>query len=91
MSGHFSAIREMKITAAGDNAFTMIPRRGTAGTVKKARIEINPQTKFIWKVTLDHAGGNRAEISLSEIRLGAELSDDQFNFKIPPNTDQPDP
>jgi chaperone LolA len=91
LAGRFSAIKEMKIRPDGANAFTLVPKRGSAGTVKKARIEINPESKYIYKVTLDHAGGNRAEITLSEIQLGKSLSDDQFDFKVPPNTDQADP
>jgi outer membrane lipoprotein carrier protein len=91
LSGSFSTIRDMKITPAGANSFTLVPKRGSAGTVRKARIEVNPETKFIWKVTLDHAGGNRAEITLSNIQLGKPLADDLFNFKVPPNTDQAEP
>jgi outer membrane lipoprotein carrier protein len=91
LSGRFSAIRDMKITPSGANSFTLVPKRGSAGTVKKAKIEVNADTKLIWKVTLDHAGGNRAEITLSNIELGKPLSDDEFNFKIPPNTDQAEP
>ena len=91
LSGSFSSIRDMKITPAGANAFTLVPKRGSAGTVKKARIEINPTSKLIFKVTLDHAGGNRAEITLSNIQLGKALGDDHFHFIVPPNTDQADP
>lgn len=90
LSGHFSTIRG-KITPAGPTTFMLVPKNGSAGTVRKAKIEVNPASKLITKVTLDHAGGNRAEISLSDIQLGNSLSDDLFNFKVPPNTDQADP
>ena len=92
LSGRFSAVeRDMKITQAGATTFSLVPKRGSAGTVRKARIEIRPETKEIWKVTLDHTGGNHSEITLSNIQLGKSISDDRFNFKVPPNTDQAEP
>jgi outer membrane lipoprotein carrier protein len=91
LSGRFSAIREMKITPEGKSGFSLVPRRGSAGTVRRAHIDIDPATKLIQKVTLEHAGGNRSEFTLSEIEFGASIPDDVFNFKIPPNTDRAEP
>jgi outer membrane lipoprotein carrier protein len=88
LSGSFSAARDMKISQAGPSSFTLLPKRGTAGTVKKALVEIDVESKQIRKVTLEHADGGRAEITLSEIELGKAVPDDTFDFKIPPNTDR---
>jgi outer membrane lipoprotein carrier protein len=88
LSGSFSTARDMKITQAGPSSFALVPKKGTAGTVRKALVEIDVASKQIRKVTLEHSDGGRAEISLSGIELGKQVGDDAFNFKIPPNTDR---
>jgi len=88
LSGSFSMARDMKIKMDGKNTFLLTPKKGSAGTVKRAKIEVNPEEKLIQKVILDHEGGNHAEISLTHIELGKKLQDQLFEFQIPPNTDK---
>ena len=91
LSGSFSMAREMKIDQKSPSRFALIPtRKGSAGTVVRAEIEIKLPEKIIEKVVLEHAGGNRSEIKLSGILLGEEIEDTTFIFVAPPNTDEED-
>jgi len=87
LSGSFSAARDMKAREERPSVFSLTPKAGTAGTVVKATIEIDPANRTIKRVELDHQDGNRAEISLSEIVLGKEADDRYFVFDAPPGTD----
>lgn len=77
----------MKIKPESAAKFILTPKPGSAGTVVQAEIEINPEKLLIEKVTLEHKGGNRSEITLTQIELGKPLGDDAFNFVPPPDTD----
>ncbi|MGK5082715.1 outer membrane lipoprotein chaperone LolA [Bdellovibrionota bacterium FG-1] len=88
LSGRFSVARDMKIRQKNSSRFILTPRRGTAGTVEHAEIEVSPGKKLIQKVILVHEGGNRAEISLSKIELGKSIGDEAFVFVAPPHTDK---
>ena len=87
LSGSFSMAREMKVQQLGPSQFILLPKRGTAGTIARAEVQINPKQKVIEKVILEHHGGNRSEITLSNIELGHVFADDVFYFVPPPNTD----
>lgn len=88
LSGRFSVANEMKIKQESPSKFLLTPKPGTAGTVSRAEIEIDPDQKLIKKVTLEHKGGNRSEITLSKIELGKPIGDEAFVFTPPPNTDK---
>lgn len=88
LSGRFSVARDMRIKQNTPSRFTLTPKKGTAGTVKRASIEINPEKKLIEKVVLEHKGGNKSEITLSKIELGKAMKDEIFVFTPPPNTDK---
>jgi outer membrane lipoprotein carrier protein len=87
LQGSFSMMRDMKVHQEGPSSYVLVPKKGTAGTVKQAEIQIDPATKLITKVTLEHEGGNRSEISLSKIELGKPLADELFVFKAPEGTE----
>lgn len=90
MTGSFSAAQKksgMRIVRVSPSEYTLLPKKGSAGTVKRAEIEVDLQEKLIRKVTIHHADGNTAEISLSQIQLGKPVSSETFNFVPPPNTD----
>ena len=90
MTGSFSAAQQkngMKIIRLSPSEYTLLPKKGSAGSVKQAAIEVDLQEKLIRKVTLLHSDGNTAEISLSRIQLGKPVSDESFVFSPPPNTD----
>ena len=88
LAGSFSVAKEMRIEAKGAFSFVLVPtRKGSAGTVKTAQIEIDPKERIIKKVVLEHRGGNRTEITLSEIELGKKLPAERFTFQVPPKTD----
>lgn len=91
LAGSFSFQQDGVFEQKGPSTFVLTPKKGTAGTVKQATIEINPETKLIQKVTLAHRGGNLTAITLSQVRLGVSLADDLFVFKAPPNTDVMEP
>lgn len=88
LSGRFSSAKDMEILDKGSNRFILLPKRGSAGTVKEAEIEIDPAEKVIRKITLEHKGGNRSEITLTKVELGKNLPEPLFHFEIPPNTDR---
>ena len=88
LSGAFSMNREIILREKSPSVFVLVPKKGTAGTVTQATVEIDPEQKLIRKVILDHKGGNKAEITLSQIRLGEPLGNDLFSFQAPPNTDK---
>lgn len=88
LSGRFSVAHDMRIRQESPAKFLLIPAPGTAGTVSRAEIEIDPDAKIIHKVSLDHRGGNHTEITLSKIELGKSIGDDAFVFKAPPGTDK---
>jgi outer membrane lipoprotein carrier protein len=88
LSGDFSSNRDLKIQEISEHEFVLTPKSGTAGTVKEARVEINPSKKTITRVQLIHDDGNRSDIHLTEIKLGEKFGDDMFVFKAPPNTDR---
>ncbi len=87
LSGSFSTAKDMKITEKTPSTFVLKPKPGTAGTVQKVEIGVDPDKKLIQKVILTHKGGNRAEISLSNIELGKPLDENQFHFEAPKNTE----
>jgi outer membrane lipoprotein carrier protein len=88
LSGSFSTAQIQSIFMKNATTFDLTPKPGTAATVSKATLEIDGVTKEIKKVTLNHKGGNRSEITLSKIELGKPLSDDFFVFHAPPNTEK---
>lgn len=88
LAGSFSNNRDLRVIQKAPNVFALIPRPGTAGTVVQATVEVDPARKLIQKVMLNHKGGNHSEISLAQIELGKPLSDDFFQFQVPPNTDR---
>jgi len=88
LSGTFSKAKGMSIKQNSESRFTLVPKKGTAGTVTKAEIQVDPDKKLITKVTLSNEGGNRSEITLSNIELGKPLGDEYFSFEPPPNTDR---
>jgi len=87
LSGSFSKVEGVEIESRGASHFTIVPAAGTAGDVLKAEITVNPSMMIVTKVVLSHLGGNRAEISLSNVELGRKLGDEMFYFQAPPNTD----
>ena len=61
LSGSFSLARDMKFEKLTDTTFSFTPRKGTAGTVAKATVEIDPKAMTIQRVVIEHLGGNRAQ------------------------------
>jgi outer membrane lipoprotein carrier protein len=91
LSATFSAavkVNGLKITQEAPSTFLLVPRKGSAGSVAQARIEVDTGNKLITKVFLSHKGGNTSEITLSKIELGKDLADHQFIFELPPKTDR---
>ena len=86
LSGAFSMATDMYIERTGGADFTLTPKPGAAGSILKASIHINLIKKYIDKVSLDHKGGNKTEITLSDIELGRDLPKDVFVFVAPPGT-----
>ncbi len=84
-----SKTAELKVKPLGPNVFEVSPRKpGTAGTVERVLVEVDAKLKQIAKLTVHHKGGNRAEISLEDVKLGDPIEAAVFEFKAPPNTDR---
>ncbi|OFZ22704.1 MAG: outer membrane lipoprotein carrier protein LolA [Bdellovibrionales bacterium GWB1_55_8] len=88
LSGAFSAAKGMKIERLGPASFRLFPKKGTAGTVARATVDVDPVRFVLRKIVLEHRDGNRAEIVLTEVELGVSLEDSLFHFTPPPNTDR---
>lgn len=91
LSGSFSKTEGMKIEEKSPSHFVLHPKKGSAGTVREAEVHVDPEKKLIERVVLEHEGGNRSDIRLSEIQLGKPLEDRMFHFTPPPNTERIDP
>jgi outer membrane lipoprotein carrier protein len=87
LSGSFSIAKDFKITEQGNSKFLMTAKRSSE-SVKSAELTINPKTRLIEKVVLEHKGGNRTEITLSNIQLGKPMEDALFKFVAPAGTDR---
>jgi outer membrane lipoprotein carrier protein len=90
MSAAFSRAQRrhgLKIIKRDQSHYTLIPRKGSAGTVVEAKIEIDLVEKIIKKVILFHKDGNVAEINLIKVDLGKPMEDSLFVFTPPPRTE----
>ena len=91
LSGKFSMAKDMKMSQRGEKQFTLIPKKGRAGSVEKIILEIDPEQKLIQKISLFHKNGDQSEIQLTHIEFEKPLKEELFRFTAPPNTDQISP
>lgn len=87
LAGAFSKIHDVKIEKLSATKFKLTPADGVAGTVKTAELEIDPAKNVINKLRLEHAGGNKTEITLGNVKLAGKMADAYFTFVTPPSTD----
>lgn len=89
LAGRFSsAVKQgLRIEAAGENTFKLLPRKGAVASLRAAQAKIDPQTLQIVQVSLEYRDGNRSTIALKGIELGKQLPMELFFFKVPPRTD----
>lgn len=87
LAGAFSKIHDVKIEKLSATKFKLTPADGVAGTVKIAELEIDPARSIITKLRLEHAGGNKTEITLGNVKLAGKMADAYFTFVTPPATD----
>jgi outer membrane lipoprotein carrier protein len=91
LAGSFSVAKDMKIEKLDTDAnYVLLPKKGTAGSIKEAQVKIDTEKLYIVQVVLLHKEGNRTEINLTNIELGKEIDDKVFEFEVPPNTDRVD-
>lgn len=86
LSGRFSSLKGLKIADLSRGRFALTPAAGSAGNVIRALLEIDLKAKLIHRVTLEHEGGNKTDIFLSQIELGKTLSEEMFVFQAPERT-----
>jgi outer membrane lipoprotein carrier protein len=87
LAGAFSKVKGVEITKISATKFKLVPADGTAGSVKTAELEIDPEKSVIQKLRLEHLGGNKTEISLGNVKLAGKMNDAYFKFVTPPATD----
>lgn len=87
LTGNFSSIKNVKIKKKSKTLFQLIPDSGVAGSVKSAEIEISKKGAIIERVLLEHEGGNKAEVRLSDVKLGTKIDPHLFKFFTPAGTD----
>jgi outer membrane lipoprotein carrier protein len=87
LAGAFSKVHGVVITKISATKFKLVPDEGVAGSVKDAEIEIDPAKNIIQKLSLEHLGGNKTEISLGNVKLAEKMNDAYFKFVTPPATD----
>lgn len=89
LGGQFSKSKILKIDAGSRaNRFKILPNPGAAGDVLRAEVQVDPKEALITEVVLEHKGGNRSTIKLSNIKLGAKLEEKMFKFEIPKKTEE---
>jgi outer membrane lipoprotein carrier protein len=86
LSGEFSG-KDFKIKTIDVTHFSITPKKGTAANVKEAKVKVDPAKRTIVQIEILYDDGNRAQIDLTNIKLGEKLGDDVFVFQAPPNTD----
>lgn len=86
LAGSFSTVKGLKVQQKSSDSFLLIPKKGTAGTVQEALVHLDVPKKLIKKISLLHRGGNRADITLEGVELGAKLGNELFVFVPPQNT-----
>jgi outer membrane lipoprotein carrier protein len=87
LSGSFD-FGDGKISSVNANTFKLIPKKGSAGDVMSATIEINVTSHKIEKVSLSHISGNETQIKLQEIKLTSDIPEVLFRFVPDRNTDK---
>lgn len=91
LAGTFSynvSNHSMTVKQKSPTEFSVVPKKGTAGTVKEATLHVDPVQKLITGIDLVHKGGNTSQISLSNIQLGQPIEESLFHFTPPPNTEK---
>jgi outer membrane lipoprotein carrier protein len=66
----------------GTKVVRMTPKRKT--DLKELIMEVDPQSYFIRRLSLEHMDGSRSEFIFSNIRTNTGLKAEQFEFKVPP-------
>ena len=66
----------------GTKVVRMFPKRKT--DLKELIMEVDPQTFFIRRLSLDHSDGSHSEFIFSNIRTNIGLKASEFEFKVPP-------
>ena len=102
LSGIFSkmgqnvTIKKMKFKSTNVNSkvktenflyFLVSPKKGFAGTVKEALIQIDKDKSQIQKITMSHYGGNTLIIELSDIKFGKKIDPSIFTFDTSKNVE----
>lgn len=90
LAGEFSRSKNLRISGVGHNQFKVIPKKGSAGSVQQAILEIDPTSSTIRRIEILHTDGNRAEITLKDMRFGAQadIHGETFRFRAPPRTER---
>lgn len=86
LAGSFSEISQDRLKTLAPDRFEWNPKAGEAGDVNRVEIEVNSSNSLIKKVILEHKGGNRTELTLSQVKIGVPLRPEAFHFQIPPGT-----
>ncbi len=88
LSGTFLVDQGMNVETKDARTFILTPKREQSGGVARATIQVDPKKKLIHQVILEHLGGNRTDIILTNIQLGKTVNNDLFVFTPPPNTER---
>ena len=84
--GDFSHAPLKSVKQNTPSRFTLIPSGGSAGTISRMEVQINPDNLLIMGVFIFHKDGNRSEVHLDDVSLGKKVEDSRFEFEIPKNT-----
>ena len=87
LSGNFSAAKKLRFITVSEKEFDLKPIGKSAEGIRIMHLTLADDGKTIQKVILEHQGGNKTEITLSEVVLGLKLDPGTFNFAPPPGTD----
>lgn len=79
LAGDLSSAPLESIKNEGQHRYVLVPKKGTAGTVEYAVLEVSP-VGIIQRVILHHRDGNQADISLAHVRFGEPLKKELFTL-----------
>jgi outer membrane lipoprotein carrier protein len=86
LAGKFGAARFQSIKKSSSTEFVLIPRRGSAGTISEILLKLSIDGTQVQSLEIKHSTGNKSQIQLQNLVLGAPAGDSDFVFVVPPKT-----
>lgn len=87
LSGQIDLKKSFKTKRLGNALYELVPVIHT-GNISKIQLSIEKSTKLVYKIALFTTTNNKTELDLTEIKLGTGIKKSEFEFTVPPNTEE---